>query len=67
MNSGVLVIVARDQALRRIHGNPDILALRLEVSVPEWLRSRVLIVEQRLSRGDMERILAAFDMFGARG
>ncbi len=55
------VMLARRRALRRIKGMPDSLTLRLEVQVPPDLRGRVLVVEQRLTRRDVARMLAALD------
>lgn len=54
------VILPRARALRRIPGMPDALTLRLEVRVPPGLQG-ALVVEQRLSRRDVVRMLAAFD------
>ena len=45
-------------------GMPDTLTLRLDVRVPPGLRGRSLVVEQRLTRRDVDRILAAFDAAG---
>lgn len=61
MNSDAPVIVARDRALRRVNGMPDTLTLRLEALVPAGFEGRTLVVEQRLTRRDAARILAAFD------
>ena len=61
METQALVLMARDRRLRRVAGLADILTLRLEALVPPDRESRVVIVEQRLSRRDAERILAAFD------
>ena len=61
MNTPALVLMARDWRLRRVAGLADILTLRLEALVPPERESRVVIVEQRLSRRDVERILAEFD------
>ena len=61
MEIQALVLMARDRRLRRVAGLADILTLRLEALVPPDRESRVVIVEQRLSRRDVERILAAFD------
>ena len=55
------VMLARRSARRRIKGMPDSLTLRLEVQVPPDLRGRVLVVEQRLTRRDVARMLAALD------
>ena len=55
------VMLARRRALRRIKGMPDSLTLRLEVRVPPDLRGRALVVEQRLTRRDVARMLAEFD------
>ena len=64
METNALVLVARDRRLRRVVGLADSLTLRLEALVPPNKESRVVIVEQRLSRRDVERILAAFDRSG---
>ena len=61
MKTPALVLMARDRRLRRVAGLADILTLRLEALVPPGRESRVVIVEQTLSRRDVERILAAFD------
>ncbi len=63
MDRDAPVIMARDRALRRVPGMPDALTLRLEVRVPPGLRG-ALVVEQRLTRGDVARVLAAFDAGG---
>ena len=55
------VMLARRRALRRIKGMPDSLTLRLEVRVPPDLRGRALVVEQRLTRRDVARMLAVLD------
>lgn len=64
MDPDAPVILARDRALRRVKGMPDALTLRLEVRVPPGLRGRSLVVEQRLTRRDVARMLAAFDATG---
>ena len=64
MDPDAPVMLARDRALRRVKGMPDALTLRLEVRVPSDLRGRALVVEQRLTRGDVARMLAAFDAGG---
>ena len=64
METNALVLVARDRRLRRVVGLADSLTLRLEALVPPNKESKVVIVEQRLSRRDVERILAAFDRSG---
>ena len=61
MDRDAPVMLARRRALRRIKGMPDSLTLRLEVQVPPDLRGRVLVVEQRLTRRDVARMLAALD------
>ena len=58
------VMLARSRALRRIKGMPDSLTLRLEVHVPAELRGRAMVVEQRLTRRDVARMLDAFDAAG---
>lgn len=65
MDRDAPVMLARRRALRRIKGMPDSLALRLEVHVPTDLRGRAMVVEQRLTRRDVARMLAAFDAGGA--
>ncbi len=55
------VILARNRALRRVKGMPDTLTLRLEARVPRDLEGRAVVVEQRLTRRDVARMLAAFD------
>ena len=64
METNALVLVARDRRLRRVVGLADTLTLRLEALVPPNNESKVVIVEQRLSRRDVERMLAAFDRSG---
>ena len=64
MDPDAPVMLARDRALRRVKGMPDALTLRLEVRVPRELRGRALVVEQRLTRRDVARMLAAFDAGG---
>ena len=61
MDRDAPVILARERALRRVMGMPDTLTLRLEVRVPRGLAGRAVVVEQRLSRRDVARMLAAFD------
>ena len=63
MDRDAPVIVARARALRRIPGMPDALTLRLEVRLPRGVEG-ALVVEQRLSRRDVVRMLAAFDPGG---
>ena len=55
------VIMARARRLRRVNGMPDVLTLRLEALVPPNRATRTVIVEQRLSRRDVERMLEAFE------
>ena len=64
MDRDAPVILARDRALRRVKGMPDTLTLRLEALVPPGFEGRTLVVEQRLTRRDAARILAAFDAGG---
>ena len=64
METTTTVLMARKRGLRRVAGLADILTLRLEALVPPDRESRVVIVEQRLSRRDVQRILAAFDRSG---
>ena len=64
MDRDAPVIVARERALRRVKGMPDTLTLRLEAQVPSGFDGRALVVEQRLSRRDVERMLAVFDAVG---
>ena len=64
METTTLVLMARKRRLRRVVGLADNLSLRLEALVPPHRESRVVIVEQRLSRRDAERILAEFDRLG---
>ena len=45
---------------------PDTLTLRLEMRVPEELGGRTVVVEQRLNRRDVARMLAVFDTFARR-
>lgn len=61
MDTDAPVMLARDRALRRVKGMPDALTLRLEVRVPRELRGQALVVEQRLTRRDLARMLAALD------
>ena len=61
MSDDVLVLMARSRRLHRIRGLPDMLALELRVLVPPGRTARTIVVEQRLSRRDAERLLAAFD------
>ena len=60
------VILARDRALRRVRGMPETLIPRLEARVPRALAERAVVVEQRLTRGDVARMLAAFDAGGGK-
>ena len=64
METTSLILTARKRRLRRVVGLADTLTLRLEALVPPDRNSRVVIVEQRLSRRDAERILAEFDRLG---
>ena len=64
MDPDAPVILARARALRRVKGMPDVLTLRLEVRVPVDLRGRPVVIEQRLTRRDVARMLAAFDAAG---
>ena len=64
METNALVLMARHRRLRRDVGLADTLTLRLEVLVPPDRETRAVIVEQRLSRRDAERMLAAFDRLG---
>ena len=59
-----LVLMARKRRLRRVNGMPDVLTLRLEALVPGSDDAQVVVVEQRLSRRDVEAILAAFETGG---
>ena len=43
---------------------PDALTLRLEARVPPGLQGGAVVVEQRLTRRDVTRMLAAFDAGG---
>ena len=61
MNRDVPVILARDRALRRVKGMPDTVTLRLEAMVPPGFKGRTVVVEQRLTRRDAARNLAAFE------
>ena len=61
MDSEAPVILARDRALRRVKGMSDTLTLRLEARVPPGLGGRAVVVEQRLTRRDVTRMLAAFE------
>ena len=58
------VLLARDRSLRRVKGMPDTVTLRLEALVPQSLGGRTIIVEQRLTRRDARKILAAFEAQG---
>ena len=58
------VILARDRALRRVKGMPDALTLRLEARVPRGVEGKAVVVEQRLTRTDVAKMLAAFDATG---
>ena len=64
MDGDAPVILARERALRRVKGMPDTLTLRLEARVPAGFDGRAMVVEQRLTRRDVERMLAAFDAAG---
>ena len=64
MDPDAPVMLARDRALRRVKGMPESLTLRLEVWVPSDLRGQTVVVEQRLTRRDVARMLAAFDAAG---
>lgn len=64
MDPDAPVILARGRALRRVKGMPDVLTLRLEARVPVDLRGRSVVIEQRLTRRDVARMLAAFDAAG---
>ena len=64
MDPDAPVIVARARALRRVNGMPDVLTLRLEGRVPTDLLGRSVVIEQRLTRRDLARMLAAFDAAG---
>ena len=64
MDRAAPVILARNRALRRVKGMPDTLTLRLEARVPAGLEGREVVVEQRLTRRDVARMLAAFDAGG---
>ena len=46
---------------------PDILALRLEATTPASRTTGTMIVETWLSRRDVERMLATFDLPAATG
>ena len=61
MSADTPIIMARGRRLRRVNGMPDVLTLRLEALVPPSRERQRVIVEQRLSRRDVERILAAFE------
>ena len=67
MDPDAPVILARARALRRVKGMPDVLTLRLEARVPTDLRDRLVVIEQRLTRRDVARMLAAFDAAGRAG
>ena len=64
MSPDAPVMLARARALRRVKGMPESLTLRLEVWVPRDLGGQTVVVEQRLTRRDMARMLAAFDAAG---
>ena len=65
METTTTVLIARKRGLRRVAaGLADILTLQPEALVPPDRESKVVIVEQRLSRRDVERMLAAFDLSG---
>ena len=61
MSADPPIIMARARRLRRVSGMPDVVTLRLEALVPPSRATQTVIVEQRLSRRDVERILAAFE------
>ena len=61
MSADTPIIMARARRLRRVRGMPDVVTLRLEALVPPSRARQKVIVEQRLSRRDVERILAAFE------
>ena len=61
MDPDTPILAARSRRLRRVRGLPDALVLHLEVLTPPSPRARAVVVEQRLTRHDAERILAAFD------
>ena len=61
MNRDASVLLARDRSLRRVKGMPDTVTLRLEALIPQSLGGRTIIVEQRLTQRDAEKILAAFE------
>ena len=64
MDRDAPAILARNRALRRVKGMPDTLTSRLEARVPAGLDGRAVVVEQRLTRRDVVRMLAAFDAGG---
>ena len=57
----IRVIVARDCELMRVQGTLDTLTLRPEMRVPDGRGGRTVVVEQRLNRRDVARMLTAFD------
>ena len=63
MSATPIVLMARSRRLRRVVGMPDVLTLRLEALVPPGRERRTVVVEQRLSKRDVERILAAFERY----
>ena len=67
MDRDAPVLLARDRSLRRVEGMPDTLTLRLEAQVPQGLGGRTFVVEQRLTRRDVEKILTAFEGRGQIG
>ena len=67
MDPDAPVILARARALRRVKGMPDVLTLRLGARVPTNLGGRAVVIEQRLTRRDVARMLAAFDAPGRDG
>ena len=60
----IRVIVARDCELMRVQGTLDTLTLRPEMRVPDGRGGRTVVVEQRLTRRDVARMLTAFDELG---
>ena len=63
MSATPIILMARSRRLRRVVGMPDVLTLRLEALVPPGRERRTVVVEQRLSKRDVERILAAFERY----
>ena len=64
MSTVPIVLMARSRRLRRVVGMPGVMTLRLEALVPPGRERRTVVVEQRLSKRDVERILAAFERYG---